>query len=191
MAAGNFRGDLYYRIGALPVKLPSLRERSEDIPELVRHFLEDLGRELGVAIPKVSETALKLLRSHPWPGNVRELRNVLQRALVFHQPAVLMPEHIELENFGLAASSIPINIGGIANIQTPHLQGDAMAQSAQGFALPQGGINLEDLERSLLTQALERAHNNQTKASNLLGISRHTLRYRLEKYALLNAIGSD
>ena len=191
VACGNFRGDLYYRIGALPVKLPSLRERSEDIRELVGHFLDDLGRELGIAVPKVSESALKMLRAHSWPGNVRELRNVLQRALVFHQPAVVMPEHIELENFGLAAACIPINIGGIANLQLPKLQGDAMALSSHGFALPQDGINLEDLERSLLTQALERAHNNQTKASNLLGISRHTLRYRLEKYALLNAIGSD
>ena len=191
VASANFRGDLYYRIGALPVKLPSLRERSEDIPELVRHFLDDLGRELGVAVPKVSEPALKVLRSHPWPGNVRELRNVLQRALVFHQPTVLMAEHIELENFELAASSIPINLGGIASMQTSNLQADALALSAHGFALPQAGINLEDLERSLLTQALDRSNNNQTKASNLLGISRHTLRYRLEKYALLNTIGSD
>ncbi len=191
VASGNFRGDLYYRIGALPVKLPALRERNEDIPDLVRHFLEDLGRELGVAVPKVSESGLNMLRSHLWPGNVRELKNVLQRAMVFHQPAVLMPEHIELENFGLAAAGIPINAGGIANMQTSKSPQDSLELSAQGFALPLAGINLEALERSLLTQALERAHNNQTKASNLLGISRHTLRYRLEKYALLSAIGSD
>ena len=189
VAAGRFRGDLYYRIGALPVKLPPLRERSEDIPDLVLHFLEDLGRELGIAVPRVSDSAMKLLRSHPWPGNVRELRNVLQRALVFYQPSVLSPEHIELENFELAAASEPLNLSGGVGHQLGDGRADVggVRMGASGFTLPHQGLNLEDLERSLLTQALHRSHNNQTKAANLLGITRHTLRYRLEKHGLLEA----
>jgi two-component system response regulator AtoC len=186
VAAGRFRGDLYYRIGALPVKLPPLRDRGDDIPDLVRHFLEDLGRELGITVPRVAESTMKLLRTHSWPGNVRELRNVLQRALVFHQPAVLSPEHIELENFELAAAVDPGNLSGHVGGATAigGVASDKML-SSPGYVLPGQGINLDDLERSLLTQALQRSHNNQTKAANLLGISRHTLRYRLEKHGLL------
>ena len=182
VSAGRFRGDLYYRIGALPVKLPPLRERSEDIPDLVRYFLDDLGQELDIAVPRVADSALKMLCGHDWPGNVRELRNVLQRAMVFHQPSVLLPDHIELENLELAASVDPGNFGGVPGASS----GDGFARAGGGFVLPQAGLNLEDLERSLLTQALHRSHNNQTKAANLLGITRHTLRYRLEKHGLLD-----
>ena len=188
VAAGRFRGDLYYRFGALPVKLPPLRDRSEDIPELVRHFLGELADELGLATPRVADSAMKMLRQHPWPGNVRELRNVLQRAMVFHQPSVLSPDHIELENFELAAAFAPgyvsFNAGGSPNGLGAGQDGSVRAANA--FVLPQAGLNLEDLERSLLVQALHRSHNNQTRAASLLGITRHTLRYRLEKHGLLD-----
>lgn len=190
VAAGRFRGDLYYRIGALPVRLPPLRDRIEDIPELVRFFLDDLGRELGLNPPKVSESALKLLRQHSWPGNVRELRNVLQRAMVFHPSSVLSSDHIDIETYDLVMAPEPQgsreSLGGM-------LQGGVWAgssddvKSSGGFVLPHSGLNLDDLERSLLVQALQRSHNNQTKAATLLGISRHTLRYRLEKHGLLEA----
>lgn len=190
VAAGRFRGDLYYRIGALPVRLPPLRDRIDDIPELVRFFLDDLGRELGVTPPKVSESALKMLRQHSWPGNVRELRNVLQRALVFHQPSVLSPEHISVEAFDLVmATPSPGQRDSVADSLLGGIWSGAPNHggAASGFVLPQMGLNLEDLERSLLVQALQRSHNNQTKAATLLGISRHTLRYRLEKHGLLEA----
>lgn len=191
VAAGRFRGDLYYRIGALPVRLPPLRNRLEDIPQLVRFFLDDLSKELGVVAPKVSESALKALRNHSWPGNVRELRNVLQRALVFHQPVMLTPEHIELEFVGAVyPSDSGVGLSGYTVQSQIPGQGGLSDHSAMGgsqFVLPQSGLNLEDLERSLLTQALSRSHNNQTKAASLLGISRHTLRYRLEKHGLLDS----
>jgi two-component system response regulator AtoC len=186
VAAGRFRGDLYYRIGALPVRLPPLRQRLDDIPQLVRFFLEDLAKELGFSPPKVAESALKILRQHPWPGNVRELRNVLQRALVFHQPTVLSAEHVELEHFEPTSfvESV-LSPSGVVN-PVPYLTGENQSHRLSGgFVLPQSGLNLEDLERSLLTQALQRSHNNQTKAAALLGISRHTLRYRLEKHGLV------
>jgi DNA-binding NtrC family response regulator len=191
VAAGRFRGDLYYRIGALPVKLPPLRERSEDIPDLVIHFLDDLGRELVVPVPRVAETTMKLLRAHAWPGNVRELRNVLQRALVFHQPSVLSPDHIELESIDLSAEVASGNFGGVASgVVAQATNPSEKSLAAAGYVLPTQGINLDDLERSLLTQALQRSHNNQTKAANLLGITRHTLRYRLEKHGLLDVSAS-
>ena len=193
VAAGRFRGDLYYRIGALPVRLPPLRERSEDIPDLVAHFLEDLGHELGIAVPRVADSAMKLLRSHPWPGNVRELRNVLQRALVFFQPRVLSPEHIELEYFEMDVMSEPshIQVLGSQHSDDGRQHGGVVRMTGNGFVLPHQGLNLEDLERSLLTQALQRSHNNQTKAANLLGITRHTLRYRLEKHGLLEVCAPE
>ena len=184
VAAGRFRGDLYYRISALPIKLPPLRDRLDDIPELAKYFAEDIARELGVPVPKIGESALKVLRQHSWPGNIRELRNVLQRAIVFKQPATLIAEHIEIE-------AIPACIPGATyqdsapQAATPQFNRSPASVGAT-FSLPQSGVNLEDLERSLLMQALQRAHHNQTKAASLLGITRHTLRYRLEKHSLLD-----
>lgn len=190
VSAGRFRGDLYYRIGALPVKLPSLQQRPDDIPELASFFLEELAKELGIAAPKISDQTLKLLKSHIWPGNIRELKNVLQRALVFYQPTVVLPEHIEIENVEVAkveqvSLQAPTANASLASIAFSDSSGKS------NFVLPQSGINLEDLERSLLVQALSRSHNNQTKAANLLGITRHTLRYRLEKHSLLDSTHSD
>ncbi len=185
VAAGRFRGDLYYRIGALPVKLPPLRDRLDDIPELVKFFIEDIARELGVTAPKLGESALRILRQHSWPGNIRELRNVLQRAIVFKQPATLTGEHIEIESIPVCAPGQIFQDDYASPIAA---QGSRVSlNTSSAFSLPPTGVNLEDLERSLLTQALQRSHHNQTKAASLLGITRHTLRYRLEKHGLLDA----
>lgn len=207
VAAKRFRADLYYRLNVLPVCMPSLSERIEDIELLTDFFLKSLASELGLRVPKVAPKTIELLQSHPWPGNVRELRNVLQRALVFHEPEVLEPEHIQLDD-----TSILKRAGAVA-VQNHHertqddggyfdeeryerrtaVSSSPVVASENGiekkaadalFRLPVGGINLEELERSLLVQALESARNNQTKAAQLLGISRHTLRYRLEKHGL-------
>lgn len=184
VAAGRFRGDLYYRIGALPIRMPPLRDRLDDIPELVKFFVDDIARELDVAAPKVGESALKVLRQHSWPGNIRELRNVLQRAIVFKQPSILTGEHIEIESIPACAPGQMFQDDYGAN-GLPVSR--VLNEATNAFSLPPSGVNLEDLERSLLTQALQRAHHNQTKAASLLGITRHTLRYRLEKHGLLDA----
>lgn len=186
VAAGRFRGDLYYRIGALPIKLPPLRDRIDDVPELAKFFVEDIARELGVPVPKLGESALKVLRQHSWPGNIRELRNVLQRAIVFKQPSTLIAEHIEIESVPTIAQASPYQNEVQQQPQGASQFNRSPAANAATFALPQSGVNLEDLERSLLMQALQRAHHNQTKAASLLGITRHTLRYRLEKHSLLD-----
>lgn len=197
VAARRFRADLYYRLNVLPVCMPSLAERLDDIEPLTEFFLKSLGAELGVRVPKISPRTIDYLKSHPWPGNVRELRNVLQRALVFHEPEVLEPRHIQLDDTSVLTRFEPAAYAGrpvSSGNGYPMEAGDVMPAANGGvsdrkapdgeFRLPEGGINLDELERSLLVQALETSRNNQTKAAQLLGISRHTLRYRLEKHGL-------
>ena len=200
VAAKRFRADLYYRLNVLPVSMPSLAERIDDIEPLAEFFIKSLCLELDLKIPKISPRAIDMLKSHPWPGNVRELRNVLQRALVFHEPEIIEPRHIELDDTSVLAhveSSHRSHGNGHAqhDHNVPDRQHEAswnsndqrqtLTSDRNGeFKLPAEGINLDDLEKSLLVQALETSRNNQTKAAQLLGISRHTLRYRLEKHGL-------
>jgi DNA-binding NtrC family response regulator len=179
----NFRSDLYYRLSALPVYLPPLRERMEDLDALADFFVQRVAGELGAETPRLTAAAREKLRSHAWPGNMRELKNVLERAIVFYGTPELESQQIELDTYiepnptpSVQAQS-PITINGAQS--RPNL-------SAQHpMILPEKGINLEDLERDLLLQAMEQTHNNQTKAADLLGISRHTFRYRLEKHGII------
>jgi two-component system response regulator AtoC len=191
--AKRFRADLYYRLNVLPINLPSLREHKADIPALAVNLLSRLSAELDLVCPKLHESALEALNEHSWPGNVRELSNVLQRALVFHQPRELRAEHLSIEDwesmdFDMHEEQPETERGGASShpdgISAPRTIGKT-STSNDGFRLPDSGINLDLLEKNLLEQALERAKNNQTRAARLLGISRHTLRYRLEKHGLV------
>ncbi len=197
VAAKRFRADLYYRLNVLPVSMPSLVDRVDDIEPLADFFLKSLCIELGLKLPKISPRTVDILKAHPWPGNVRELRNVLQRALVFHEPEVIEPRHIELDDTSFLThsehakphSNGHMGYNGHDMHQEPSWSGNDQRQTLTSdrngeFKLPAEGINLDDLEKSLLVQALETSRNNQTKAAQLLGISRHTLRYRLEKHGL-------
>ncbi len=189
----NFRGDLFYRLNVLPIHLPRLNQRKSDIPELVEFLLGKMASELGIRKPSVSPEALTKLASFDWPGNIRELANVLQRALVFHEPVILRPEHLDLDELQRIERAIIQQHDGDIGVPghhppVPSIQvgnGRELTNLGEGFHLPESGINLETLERSLLEQALDRARNNQTRAAQLLGITRHTLRYRLEKHGLL------
>jgi DNA-binding NtrC family response regulator len=156
----TFREDLFYRLNIIPIDLPPLRERTEDIPTLVDHFLEHFSREFKRPFKSVTPKALARLKAHSWPGNVRELRNALERACLLS--------------------------GGEIIDETDLLLGRPAPAAGPGepFTLPPGGLVLEELEKSLVTQALERASGNQTKAATLLGISRDQLRYRMEKHGL-------
>jgi two-component system response regulator AtoC len=180
----NFRSDLYYRLSSLPVYLPPLRERMDDLEALANFFVGRIAAELGMETPVLTAAAREKLRSHRWPGNMRELKNVLERAMVFYGPTEIQAQHIELDmiveplNYHAAAPALVNHDGGMIS------QGQFQAGPSP-MLLPEQGINLEDLERDLLLQALERARNNQTKAAELLGISRHTLRYRLEKHGII------
>jgi two-component system response regulator AtoC len=156
---GHFREDLYYRLNVLAVPLPPLRERREDIPRLINHYIDLFNTEFRKKIRGVSPTTLTALTAYAWPGNVRELRNAVERA-------ALLAETIELNE-----SHFPVLSAAPGELST-------------GISLPAGGINLEGLERSLVVQALERAGWNQTKAATLLGLNRDQIRYRIEKFEL-------
>ena len=185
---GGFRQDLYYRINAISVFMPPLRDKKEDIPDLVNYLLGKISLALDIIKPKVSIAAMDVLKSHSWKGNVRELKNILQRCLVFNETSVIEPDHLELpevsEMFESSKAKIESQTSLIEVEKVPmHSQSINQSQHVP-FELPSGGISLEDVEKSLLVQALERSKYNQSKACLLLGISRHALRYRLEKFGL-------
>jgi DNA-binding NtrC family response regulator len=155
--AGNFREDLFYRLQVMPVMLPALRERRGDIPLLVDYYIDRYNREFRKRVRGVSPEALALLEQYRWPGNVRELRNAIERAMLLTDRDRLLPEDFRtLSRSGMAAT----------------------------FRLPSEGVNLDEVERQLLVQALERAGGNQTHAGQLLGINRDQVRYRIEKFGL-------
>jgi transcriptional regulator with GAF, ATPase, and Fis domain len=182
---GNFRADLYYRLNVVPIVVPPLRERRVDIPSLVDHLLSRISSALGVQKPVVDEAALSEMQNHSWPGNVRELKNTLQRSIIFNQPKVISSDVLEINYADHLTPTAP-QIGDFAKTSLK-LDGisDGPLGSTSEFILPSGGIDLEHLEKRLLKEALERARFNQTKAAKLLHVTRHTLRYRLEKFGLL------
>ena len=156
---GKFREDLYYRLNVMAVTLPPLRERRDDIPRLITHYVDLFNTEFRKKIHSVSVNAMAALQAYPWPGNVRELRNAVERAMLLAETNELNESHFPV------LSSAP-------------------GELSAGITLPAGGINLEALERSLTVQALERAGWNQTKAATLLGLNRDQIRYRIEKFEL-------
>src|SRR3954447_13846421 len=159
--AGRFREDLYYRLNVLPIPLPSLRSHLEDIPLLVSFYVDGFNREFRKSVLGASPSALKGLAEYGWPGNIRELRNAVERAMLLAEGPWLEPSHF------------------------PVLSGSGLAHEA--FSLPPAGVNLEDVERTLVVQALERCGGNQTHAARLLGINRDQIRYRIEKFNLSKA----
>jgi transcriptional regulator with PAS, ATPase and Fis domain len=165
--AGRFRDDLYFRLKVVPILLPPLRERPDDIPPLALYYIKQFNREFGKQVTGLTPAAEQALLRYPWPGNVREFKNVLERA-------ILLQTGVEVD-----ADDLPPEILG-APEQTPVPAGDAGT-----FAIPPGGLSLEKLEDDLVRQALEQTRGNQTKASQLLGISRDSLRYRMKKMGLL------
>ena len=165
VAAGRFREDLYYRLNVVPLALPPLRERRTDIPLLLDHFNRTLAATHGLEPLIYSRAAIETLCAYDWPGNVRELRNLCERLLV------LLQGHPEVE-----PGNLPEEIRGAA--------GPVRSAGGEPVRLPKEGVRLEEVEISLLRQALERTGGNRSAAARLLGISRDTLLYRLRKYAL-------
>lgn len=192
IAGGRFRSDLYFRLNVIQVELPPLRDRPEDIGELCQFLTEQVCMELGVPHRPVNAEASKLLTTFRWPGNVRELRNVLQRAIVLFDSPEVEVGQIEVEPLPeVHHRSEPVTSTLIKYAEpiTDTLRNEPSSdhgEMKQAFKLPSAGVALDDLEKSLLEQALERTKHNQTKAAQLLHISRHTLRYRLEKYGLMS-----
>ena len=154
----TFREDLFYRLNVLPVKLPPLRDRADDIPVLVRFFVDGFNREFRKHVHEVAPEAIEALRRQAWPGNVRELRNAIERAVLLS------------DGNRLAEGDFPM-LRPQAGLPT-------------GLTLPPAGADLEAIERDLVVQALERAGWNQTRAATLLGLNRDQIRYRIKKFAL-------
>jgi len=168
VADGGFREDLFYRINVIPLPIPPLRDRREDIAYLVRHFLRKVAREQGMSEKKISTEAMRLLEAHGWPGNVRELENLIERTVALEPSDVI------------TTGSLPESF--------LHPAGVPPAVSLEGIDLPSEGIDLERylewLGKRLMQQALERTSGVQIRAAELLRMSERSFRYYAKKYGI-------
>lgn len=162
---GRFRQDLYYRLHVVPLELPPLREREGDINRLLKHFCIHFAQRHDLAPPSFNSAALRVLNSYAWPGNVRELRNFCERMVVLLPGQTITPQNLPFD----------IRDG---------LNAPAQKGAKPLITLPESGLELERVEMELIHQAIARAKGNRSKAARLLGISRDTLCYRMQKYAI-------
>ncbi|MCL0061314.1 sigma-54 dependent transcriptional regulator [Thermodesulfovibrionales bacterium] len=167
---GGFREDLYYRLNVIPVKIPPLRERNEDIPLLADYFIEKYSKEFKKEINKISPYALRLLMEYPFPGNVRELENIIERSIALETTNIILPENLIMPGAGEVDQDTALN-AGISPIGVEDI--------------PEEGIDLNGemarVEKLLIKKALQKADGSKTKAAKLLNVSFDSLRYRLEK----------
>jgi DNA-binding NtrC family response regulator len=178
VANGDFREDLYFRLKVIPICLPSLASRKDDIPDLVAHFISLFNQEFKKNTLGVSDEMLSCMTRYNWPGNVRELRNVIERAMILENKSQLdlrdLPE--ELVQYSESPETDDAAVGAGT--------GTAGTTPTTGFVLPEGGISLREMERELVRQALDRTGGNKTQAARLLKISRDALRYKMQKFGL-------
>lgn len=159
---GEFRQDLFFRLNVVPLDLPCLSQRTDDIEPLSRYFFDYFSQEHGIAAPRFSRQAIKKLRTYDWPGNIRELRNLCERL------SILLPGKM------IEADNLPPELSAHSSEEIP----------TTGFTLPEMGLQLDALEANLIHQALVRTNGNRSKSARLLGISRDTLLYRIQKHGL-------
>ncbi len=192
---GSFRQDLYYRLSTIPILIPPLRERSEDIQILALRFAMRTATEIGKKVEGISEGAFDMLLHYEWPGNVRELQHVIERAVILTPDPIIGPHCLEGTHFGLAHSlgpgasraiSLPGKAQGSVTAQpgihtaSPSApSGAATADGLQSGHIALNSLNVAEAERVLIQHALEAAGNNRTRAAELLGISVRTLRNKL------------
>ena len=163
---GKFRTDLFYRINVASIRIPPLRERSDDILPLTKYFMQRYDEEFHKKVQKISKGVEDFLRNYNWPGNVRELKNVTERAMILAEEDTFLMEHLPIEILGQASKQ-----GGVI----------------EGIRIPPEGISMEKVEEALVKQALKMTNGNQTRAAKLLDISRDALRYRMQKFGLADA----
>lgn len=168
LEGGRFREDLYYRLNVIPINIPPLRDRKEDIPFLAMHFVQKLANDLGTTAKELSPAAIDRLLEHSWPGNVRELENTIERSMVLTSHEVLQAADIRLEAPRLSTAA--------ASIQMP--------------LLPEGET-LEHWEQMMIREALRRANGNKSQAARSLGLTRNALRYRLSQMGLESGMPED
>jgi two-component system response regulator PilR (NtrC family) len=167
---GQFREDLYFRLNVIPIHIPPLRKRREDIPLLVQYFIEKYAKEFGKEVKRISAYALELLLRYPFPGNIRELENIIERSVALESSSLILPENLVIAEDG---------------------NGTADMVAAVDFS--GGGIDLnrelERFEREIIRKALEKAKGSKTKAASLLGVSFPSLRHRIDKLDMESGLG--
>ena len=160
----NFRSDLYYRLKVIPILLPPLRERPSDTLLLAKYFIEQFNRDFKKQVKGLSAETEQAFLDYPWPGNVRELKNVIERSMILDNDEYILPEHLPAE-FSAPQTGAPAG--------------------AAAITIPSGGLDIEEVEKGLIRQALEQTKWNQTRAARLLNLTRDSLRYRMQKFGLL------
>jgi DNA-binding NtrC family response regulator len=163
---GKFREDLFYRINVASLKIPPLRERTDDILPLTKYFIHKYNEDFHKNIQKISKGVEEFFLDYRWPGNVRELRNVIERTMLLGEEEELLMEHLPIEILGQVSRE------GV---------------TIEGISIPPEGISLEKVEEALVRRALKMTNGNQTKAAKLLDISRDALRYRMQKFGLIES----
>jgi DNA-binding NtrC family response regulator len=163
VADGSFRRDLYFRLNVVPLNLPSLSQRVGDIELLINHFMKMFEIEHQINAPEFSHRALRNLKSYNWPGNIRELRNLCERLSILLAGKIIEPENLPSEFNG----------------------SQTVALTLPQFTLPPCGVHLDNLEANLIQQALDMTKGNRSKSARLLGLSRDTLLYRMQKHGFI------
>ncbi len=161
----HFREDLYYRLKVIPIVLPPLRERPSDTLLLARHFIEQFNRDFKKQVKGLSKETEQAFLDYPWPGNVRELKNVIERSMILESDEYILSEHLPAE-FSMQKTGAPL-------------------AGSSAITIPSGGLDIEEVEKGLIRQALEQTKWNQTRAARLLNLTRDSLRYRMQKFGLM------
>jgi two-component system response regulator AtoC len=176
IADGRFREDLFYRLNVVPIALPALRDRREDIPLLIQHFIEKYNRRLGKRVERVDEGALEILTAYAWPGNIRELENVMERSVLFADgPLVTVAQLPETLRERTGAAAVPVApVGALGAIAAP--SGASMKDIVRQAQA--------DLEKTLISRALDETNGNVTRAAKLLQISRKSLQVKMKELGL-------
>ena len=182
---GTFREDLYYRLNVIPISVPSLRQRKQDVPLLINHYLKHFNNVKGKSITGIHDQAMEILMEYNWPGNIRELVNFVERMVVLSSGNILTPRDLPDKVLG----DIPLESLGTPEIKEPEITPAQMLQQSMKksffIGLPEEGMNLkqavEDFERELILEALEKTNWVKNKAAGLLGLNRTTLVEKLKK----------
>jgi DNA-binding NtrC family response regulator len=181
---GRFRQDLYYRLAIISIFIPPLRERKEDVLPLVEFFISHYNRAFRKSIRGLKPDTQRLLLSYDWPGNVRELKNAIERAMILEEEKDLQPAYMPF------SVSHPKTTGTAFEQLSSSPAGSEVLPDGRRLpplSIPEGGTSLEEMERAMVSLALEKAQNNQTQAARLLDISRDALRYKMKKFGFLQA----
>jgi DNA-binding NtrC family response regulator len=178
MQDGSFRPDLYFRLNVVAIQLPPLRDRREDLPALIRHFLQMKSKDLGLPHKAFDRSATEILLRHAWPGNVRELENVIERAL-----ALALGDPLTVEDLppALVASTDNAPLRAVV----------AASSTTNDGSIPSLSDAVDKLELTLITDALVKADHNQTRAAELLGTTRRILKYKMDKLGIISQDNSE